>query len=127
MRRTYELAFLWLGEAYLDDPLAVELREAICNDDLASTDGLAGYVGEAQPCTAFKFWTPHEAHHLAYSLVVGDAIVVAVRVFGLYAAAVVVSRDPSRYVRAAVDSSKLRFRAIDCVIPTAVSVDLDVI
>ena len=30
MKIAYELAFLWLGEAYLDDPTARELRKAIC-------------------------------------------------------------------------------------------------
>ena len=74
---------------------------------------MAGYVGEAEPCTAFQFWTPHEAHHLAYASVVGDAIVVAARVFDIYAAVVVVSRDRARYVRTAVDSLKLHFLAIE--------------
>ena len=113
MKIAYELAFLWLGEAYLDDPLAVELREAICKDDLASTDGLAGYVGEAQPCTAFNFWTPHEAHHLAFASVVARDVIISVRIFDLYAAIVVVSREAGRYFRGAADSSKLRFLAID--------------
>jgi len=113
MKIAYELAFLWLGEAYLDDPLAVELREAICKDDLASTDGLAGYIGEAQPCTAFNFWTPHEAHHLAFASVVAGDVIISVRIFDLYAAIVVVSREASRYFQGAADSSKLRFLAID--------------
>jgi hypothetical protein len=115
MKIAYELAFLWLGESYLDDALAIELREAICKEDLASTDKLAGYVGEAEPCAVFKFWTPHEAHHLAFASVVANSLVVAVRVFDLYAAAIVVSREPNRYVRSAADSSKLRFLAIDSV------------
>jgi len=121
----YELAFLWLGESYLNDPLAVELREAICNEDLASTDALAGYVGEAEPCTAFRFWTPHEAHHLAFASVVPNAIVVAVRIFDVYAAAIAVSREPGRYVRSAADSSKLRFLAIDAVSGNTIDTTFD--
>jgi hypothetical protein len=53
----YELAFLWLGQTYLDDPSAAELRAAISKPDLASTDGVLGYVGDAQGCGAFNFWT----------------------------------------------------------------------
>jgi len=68
----YELAFLWLGETYLDDPVAVELREAICNADLASTDTLGGYVGDAPECAVFSNWMPHPAHHLAYASVVAN-------------------------------------------------------
>jgi hypothetical protein len=97
--------------------LAVELREAVSNPDLASTDGLTGYIGDAPSCTAFQSWTPHEAHHLAYSMVLAGTgnVVVAVRVFDLYAAAVVVSREAGRYFRTSADLSKLRFLAIDSV------------
>jgi hypothetical protein len=125
MKIAYELAFLWLGEFYLDDPLAVELRKAICKEDLTSTDGLAGYVGEAEPCTAFRFWTPHEAHHLAFASVVMGVIVVSVRVFDVYAAVIVVSREPGRYVRSAADSSKLRFLAIDSVSRNTIDTTFD--
>ena len=45
MKIAYELAFLWLGESRLDDPLAVELRDAILKDDIDSTNSLARYVG----------------------------------------------------------------------------------
>ena len=113
----YELAFLWLGEAYLIDPLAIELRAAICNPDIASTDKIAGYVGEAESCDVFnKFWIPHEEHHIAYATILaGKDVVICVRIFDIYAAAVVVSHDPSRYVRDVVGEAKLRFLAIDSV------------
>jgi hypothetical protein len=115
MKIAYELAFLWLGESYLDDPLAAELRAAIIKPDLASTDSLSGYVGEAQGCPAFNFWTPHEAHHLAFASVVPNNVTISVRVFDIYAAIVVVSKEPSRYFQSAVDSDKLRFLVIDSI------------
>lgn len=125
----YELAFLWLGEAYLDDPLAAEMRAAICADDLASTDHLFGYVGDAANCTAFDFWTPHEAHHLAYASIVtmNDIanVVVCVRIFDLYAAAIVVSCDPNRYIRHHADRMKLRFLAIDSVSGQTIDTSFD--
>jgi hypothetical protein len=112
----YEFAFLWLGEAYLTDPIAVELRAAVCDTDLASTDRIEGYIGEADGCTAFKgFWLPHEAHHVAYATIVNGRIIICLRVFDIYAAAVVVSHDPSRYVGDAADRGKLRFLVIDSV------------
>lgn len=115
MKIAYELAFLWLGELYLDDPLAAELRAAICDPDIAATNNLAGYVGEAESCSAFKFWTPHEAHHLAYAQVVTRHVIISVRVFDIYAAAVVVSREAGRYFQSHADDEKLRFLAIDAV------------
>jgi len=115
MKIAYELAFLWLGELYLDDPLAAELRAAICDPEIASTDNLAGYVGEAETCSAFKCWTPHEAHHLAYAQVVAGHVMISVRVFDIYAAAVAVTREAGRYFQSSADYDKLRFLAIDAV------------
>ncbi|MPZ36318.1 MAG: HNH endonuclease [Rhodospirillales bacterium] len=112
----YELAFLWLGESYLVDPVAVDLRTAICDPDIASTDNIAGYVGDAENCEVFKFWVPDEAHHLAYgSVLPGKGIAVSVRVFDIYAAGIVVSKVPGRYLTNVADQAKLRFLAIDAV------------
>ena len=56
LKIAYELAFLWLGETYLDDPAAVELRTAVCEPDPASTDRLAAWVGDADSCEVFRYW-----------------------------------------------------------------------
>jgi hypothetical protein len=111
----YELAFLWLGEDYLSDPVAGELRTAILCADLASTDCVAGYIGIARECDVFnRFWVPDENHHLAYAnILAGMGVAVCVRVFDIYAAAIVVSREPKRYVSSATDRAKRRFMAID--------------
>lgn len=109
----YELAFLWLGETYLDDPVAIELRTAICKPDITSTDGLLGYIGKASECTAFSNWTPHQAHHLAFSNVAANHIMIAVRIFDLYAACVPVSRDSTRYF--GNYANDFRFIALDAV------------
>jgi hypothetical protein len=112
----YELAFLWLGETYLDDPLAGELRTAISNPDLASTDSLAGFVGDAPDCPAFSQWIPHPAHHLAYSQVVAGQVLIGVRIFDLYAACVPVSREAARYFGGpSAHPAELKFLALDAV------------
>ncbi|GAN72834.1 hypothetical protein Apmu_0033_07 [Acidiphilium multivorum AIU301] len=115
MKIAYELAFLWLGELYLDDPVAAELRTAICSPELTSTDKIAGYVGVAEDCDAFKCWTPHEEHHLAYANVVAGNVMISVRVFDIYAACIVVSREAGRYFQSHAHDEKLRFLAIDAV------------
>jgi hypothetical protein len=114
LKIAYELAFLWLGESYLDDTSAVEMRIAICASDVASTDGIAGYIGESKGCAPLDgFWTPHAAHHLAYATILQNRqIFVAVRIFDIYAAVVPVSNEPARYLQSPVDP-KLRFLAID--------------
>jgi hypothetical protein len=116
MKIAYEFAFVWLGESYLDDPLAAELREAILREDLSSTDSLAGYVGWAAECGVFNFWTPHKAHHLAFALVESETVFVAVRVFDIYAVAIPVSHQLSRYPEIGVDGSNAPFLAIDAAI-----------
>lgn len=123
----YELAFLWLGEVYLTDPLAIELRAAICNPDIASTDKVAGYVGEAENCDVFnKFWLPHDEHHLAYATILaGTDVVICVRIFDIYAAAVVVSHDPGRYDGVIADQAKLQFLAIDSVSGRTINTSFD--
>lgn len=115
MKIAYELAFLWLGETYLDDPVADQLRTALCSPDLASTDGIPGYVGEAKGCKAFEpFWTSHPAHHLAYTTMLLNQIVLAVRIFDIQAAVLVVSNESTRYLQAPYDP-KLRFVTINSV------------
>ena len=109
----YELAFLWLGEDYLDDPSAAELRDAICAHDPNSTDKLPAYVGDAEGFEAFKLWPASETEHLAYAFVGDDGIMIAVRVFNIHAAVVWVTKDPARYLSGKTANQKLRFVRMD--------------
>jgi hypothetical protein len=110
----YELAFLWLGESYLDDQSAADLRAAIREPNPASTDHLDAYVGDADACDAFKPWSADKTHHLAYSTVPGDhGIAIAVRVFDIYAAVVSVTKDAARYLAGSDARTKLRFLSIE--------------
>jgi len=131
MKIAYELAFLWLGEAYLDDPKAALLREAICSADPSSTDHIDGYVGFAteDQFKIFQAWIPHEAHHLAYSWVLHqlDRVVIAIRVFDIYGAMITVSDEAGRYFQNAVDySAKQRLLAIDTVTKKTIDVSFGV-
>ncbi len=113
MKIAYELAFLWLGESYLDDPMAAQLREAVCKADFASTDEIPGYVGEASGCSAFPPWISSPTEHLAVTSTDGKAILLAVRVFDIYAAVIPVSLDAARYLAGQEDRSKLKFLAME--------------
>jgi hypothetical protein len=104
----YELAFLWLGDSYLHDPTAAELRTAICSENPSSTEGLPGYVGPLEGHNLFPYWTPSKSNHLAYSNVQNGGLVIAVRVFDLYGAIVSVSKDASRYAHLG-EAKMLRF------------------
>ena len=122
----YELSFIWFGEAYLTDPIAVELRKAICDADPASTDNIPCYVGDVGNCVPFKFWIPHENHHLAYANIARDQkVVLCVRIFDIFAAAVTVSHEPGRYFSQAADRKKLRFIAMDSLTGRTIDTSFD--
>jgi hypothetical protein len=42
LKIAYELAFIWLGESYLDDPMAARLRDVILSRSNEKTAGLRG-------------------------------------------------------------------------------------
>ena len=109
----YELAFLWLGEDYLDDPSAAELRSAICAEDPNSTDNLPAYVADATDFGAFKLWPASETEHLAYAFVGNDGIAIAVRVFNIHAAFVWVTKEAPRFLSDQNAGQKLRFIRMD--------------
>jgi hypothetical protein len=108
----YELAFLWLGEAYLDDPSAAELRTAITAPDPNSTDHLPVVTGD-ETFGVFKLWPEYKTNHIAYALVNEGRIAIAVRIFDAHAAIVQVSRDAARYLSGHDIETKLRFLSID--------------
>ena len=80
----YELAFLWLGESYFDDPLAQELRASIATRDPAAMDRF--FIADK----FISHWAPHEAHHLAYAHLnmIANRLLIAIRIFDLLEATV---------------------------------------
>lgn len=113
----YELAFLWFGEAYLADPLAAELRTAICSTDLSSTDQVISKIGDVENFDILKkYWVTHADHHLAFANTLSNRdLVIYVRIFDIYAAFVVISHDHHQYINYISDQEKLRFLVIDSV------------
>lgn len=120
----YELAFLWLGEDYLDDPSAAELRNAICADDPNSTDKLPAYVADAEGFEAFKLWPASETEHLAYAFAFNDGIAIAARVFNVHAALVWVTKNATRFLSGQNAGQKLRFIRMDALSGTIVDVPI---
>lgn len=113
LKMAYEFAFIWIGDEYLDDPIASELREAIMSTDQHSTDAIRAVSGPAEESPAFNFWTPHPSHHLAFANAIQGSIHVAVRIFDVLAVAVPVTNQAAKYVRSPNGGDKLRFVAMD--------------
>jgi hypothetical protein len=108
----YELAFIWLGDSYLDDPMAAKLRAAIRWTDGASAQGIHGRVEEAEGFAPLTFWAWDKTSHLAYSFASGGIVNLVIRIFDIYAAQVCVSQHLGNYLKE--DGAKqLRFLSID--------------
>jgi hypothetical protein len=109
----YELAFLWLGESYLDDPSAAALRTAICSKDSNSTTRLPARALPAEECSAFFFCSQERKHHIAYAFANHEGIAIAIRVFDIHAAWIWVANDASRYIRDSDGWDRLKLVEMD--------------
>lgn len=114
LKIVYELAFRWLGESYLDDPLALELRTAIMANNPDATDHLLAVdcIRDRQ-CDIFRFWAADKTSHLAYLGLVDGGVYIALRIFDVYATLVKVSDDVGRHVKGTFDPAHARFIAVD--------------
>ena len=94
----YELAWRWLGDAYLDDPMAAQIRACLLDGEGWSAKELVrgeiDFVGEKP---TYPFWHDGTKSHLAFSMAVPEGIVVYVRVFELFEGKILVSESPARY------------------------------
>lgn len=113
MKIAYELAFLWLGESYLEDPTAVKLRQAVIDPDRESTDKIPGFVGDAQDCPTFTYWSDEVNSHIALAQTANGIISIAVRIFDIHAGLIKVTENASSYLTGPNVHNKLRFLRID--------------
>ena len=94
----YELACRWLGEAYLDDPMAAVIRECLLDGEgWSAKERVRGEVGLVGEKPVYPFWHDGTKSHIAFSMAVPEGIVVYVRVFELFEGKILVSELPARY------------------------------
>jgi len=90
----YELAWLWLGDEYLDDPVAEQLRNMILKD---ARDGIKGKVQFGADIAPLAPWKDEPNVHIGFCSGVGHAICISVRIFDSICGAVSVSETADRY------------------------------
>jgi len=103
----YELAWYWLGDRYLDDPYAARIRTAMWDDELdyeawSTRHALHGTLGfYAESDRPIPVWTDilnvPQHHHAAILLSASSQVIIAVRIFNLFEAVMVISEDSSYY------------------------------
>jgi len=114
LKIVYELAFMWLGEAYLCDPQAALIRDAILDpttDKAKDIPGMAGLIPENN--SAFSIWESHPTHHLAYGMPIGEQVAIAIRVFDLLEAVIPVTDHAEKYISNMTIQKELRFLVMD--------------
>jgi len=94
LKIAYELAWLWLGDGFLDDPGAVKLRQKILENADEQIRG-AIQIGMTGPFE--KMWTDEPNVFIALGQKSEQRIVVSVRIFDVLCGLIAVSDQPARY------------------------------
>jgi hypothetical protein len=112
MKIAYELACLWLGESYADDPTASRIRQFIFDDELpldpSTKHAVRGNMRMAPSEPLLPFW-PHERDHLMACMVEhGGRLGMVVSFLGILDAAIGITDAPHSY-----PNRQQRFISID--------------
>jgi len=113
LKIAYELAWLWLGEAYLDDPTARTIRRVLAGKLDWETSQLRGTTEFGTAFPAVRFWASDKTSHLAFSMMTGGRVGICIRVFQAASAVVSVSENPERYSSDPRGTENSRFISID--------------
>jgi len=92
----YELAWLWLGDGYLGDPVAEKLRAFIRSGD---EQMIAGRICMNTVELPMSLWNGERKAHVAMGFQEGDVFFVGVRVFDLVSGVVGVTNNAREYPR----------------------------
>ena len=90
----YELACHWLGDAYLDDPVASLFRNVILSGTEEKITGQIRLSGNEPP---LSLWQGEPKAHIAMGSQQGDAGWIAVRVFDAVSGVLCVTKTASKY------------------------------
>ena len=114
LKIAYELAFMWLGESYLDDPMAGKLRAVILGGMAAEAVGIRGTIELGCEMGAVRFWAADKHGHVAFSsIATGNLVSIALKIFDAFSAVIVVSEQADKYACGPLDSKMARFVHID--------------
>ena len=92
----YEIAWLWLGELYLDDPAAARLRLYILSG--VEDENIRGKIDIGSDIPPFNYlWKNESNAHIAASVPSESIICIAVRVFDAMSGMLSVTDAPDRY------------------------------
>ncbi len=118
LKIAYELAFIWLGETYLDDPMAARLRDVILSRSDEQTAKLRGGITIGPDSPPVKFWFSEKDCHIAYSSKAEKEIAICVKIFDIFTAVVIVTEQMERYLQGELEERTIQFIRLDPVSET---------
>jgi hypothetical protein len=113
LKIVYELAFIWLGDSYLDDPMAAKLRDVILSRSDEQAAGLRGSIDFGSESVPVRFWAQEKDCHIAYCLVTGNDVGVCVKIFDIFSAVITVSEHKNSYFGKGIENSDMHFIHLD--------------
>lgn len=105
----YELAFIWLGESYLADPVAAKLRAVILEGADPAAVGIHGHFEFSSSIEPLRPWANEADTHVAFDAIVDGKMAICIKIFDAISAVVVVSDEPSKYCSSQFDQNVVRF------------------
>ncbi|WP_337170178.1 HNH endonuclease [Gemmatimonas aurantiaca] len=101
LKIAYELACRWLGDAFLQEPAASDIRDCLLDPkETQISAALCGriYFAGAEPQIPLP-WGPNV--HVGILLITNDHVALVVRIFDIIEAQITMSHQPSHYARVA--------------------------
>ena len=97
LKVVYELGHYWLGDQYLDDATAANIRQAFTTDVDVYSLRIKGQIafGLLEP---LNLWEGQNEKHCAFCISSGGLIVIGLKVFGVISALIVASLQADRYM-----------------------------
>ena len=108
LKIAYELACTWLGDNYLEDPLAAAIRDVVLGRVSYKKARVRGTADMVRP-DALCFWPANQDTHIAYTIVAGGSIAIALKIFETFFMVVQVTEKAELYGVRDGDAPALRF------------------
>lgn len=113
LKIAYELAWLWLGESYLEDSTGAALRQLLRGEIDEKQSRLRGDAQLGAEFSCLRFWSGDKTSHVAFSMTTGGRVAVCIRVFQSLSAIIGVSENPEMHGIRPGAVEQGRFIAID--------------
>ena len=101
LKIAYELAYYWLGEKYIGDPVATKIREVLKDQrSMSQWEGvydLKGKIDFIVERSKIPFWDDKPASHIAFLIQSHGVLTIYVRIFKAFEGFIEISKKPELY------------------------------